>query len=187
MMQTIEDLMLSIQQSRISTNNAEWDKFYTVYSFDEIKYHKLCKQYPNSDRTQLKQQCYVLDESGKRQYLGDENHIFRISVLHNIQNELSKYCVDKRKYLDYWQKDSSTSYKADYYTLYYERYDKGVYVFEGKEYKILNPHDYYEVELNNTWQLPIKQRVLLHLKVLKMCRNGMSLEEASKLCQQKNN
>lgn len=178
-----------------------WDKFYTVYMFDEIKYHKLCKEQGVTNRHELKKQCYVLDDDGKRIYLGDENHIFRIKNLHSIQMELANYCKDLRTHINYWEGDCSESVVRDYYTLFYERYDKGTYT-HGKvkpvkkvtksqlslfdietpqnEYRILNAWEYYAVELNNTWQLSIKERVLLHLEVLRLCKKGMSLEDACK-------
>lgn len=179
-----------------------WDKFYSVYMFDEIKYHKLCKEYPNENRKTLKMQCFIYDEDGKRVHLGDEKHIFRIQDLHIIQELLAEYCKELYKEINFFEKNCSASIKKEYYTLFYECYDKGTYTYgipkkqdfrpkpqltlfdleptPTNQYRILNPWSSFQVELNNTWQLPIKTRLLLHLEVLRLCKKGETLEAAAK-------
>ena len=194
--------MLQIEESK----KEAWDKFYSVYMFDEIKYHKLCKEKPTENKTLLKRQCYVLDDDGKRIHLGDEKHIFRANILRNVQTELAEYCRELRGQLNMFEKNCSDSIVTQFYTLYYERFDKGTYLYgrpknkvnannsmgtgqlglfsflekPSNEFEIKIPWDSFEVELNNTWQLPLGQRVLLHLKTLRLCRQGYSLTEAAK-------
>ena len=38
-----------------------------------------------------------------------------------------------------------------------------------------------QAEILNTWQLPIKKRVIIHLRLLRLLRKGLSIKEA--LCQ----
>ena len=173
----------------------EWDKFYSVYMFDNIKYHKLCKQQPNVDRSILKNQCYVFDENGQRVHLGDEKHIYRISTLHHIQELLATYCPSqKKKITNYWDKHCSGMVKFTDFTFFYERYDVGTYEYgiakvkqtnqltlfniekPSNIFNISEPHEIYQVELNNTWRLSLKQRIKLHAEVLRLCRKGVDIK-----------
>jgi len=179
-----------------------WDKFYTVYMFDDIKYHKLCKEQPNTDRESLKLQCYVKDEYGKRIHLGDQKHIFRIRSLHKIQEELAEYCKDLRSKIDFFDNDGSSAIETEYFTLYYEYFAKGSYTYgaeseskanehtpqlslfniesKANEYKILKPWSYFEVELKGSCNKSIKERISSHLGCLALCKQGFSLNEAAK-------
>lgn len=178
-----------------------WDKFYTVYMFDDIKYHKLCKEQPTADRERLKLQCYIKDENGKRIHLGDEKHIYRVRALQRVQEELAEYCKDLRSKLNFFNDDGSASIETEYFTLYYEYYAQGEYTYgaevENKAdntpqlslfdtgsrsnvYRILNPWDFFEVEIKNTANKSIKERLSIHLKVLALCKQGISLYNAAK-------
>lgn len=180
-----------------------YDCFYYVYMFDDRKYRKLCKTNKKADRTLLKRQCYVLDSEGHRIHLGEQKGVFRLNVLRSIQEELANYCKHLRPQLKMFDKDASSSVETKYYTLYYERYDKGIYEYgqptaktnkkgeasqlglfssfqDENVYKISNAWDVFEVELNNTYKLPIRERVLLHLEVLRLCRKGVNINIACK-------
>ena len=178
-----------------------WDKFYTVYMFDDIKYHKLCKEQPTTDRESLKLQCYIKDEYGKRIHLGDKKHIYRLRSLQRIQEELAEYCKDLRSKIDYFNDDGSSSVETEYFTLYYEYFAQGSYTYgaevesktndtpqlslfdvgnKGNEYKILKPWLYFEVELKGSDKKSIKEKISSHLKCLALCRQGISLYDAAK-------
>lgn len=180
MFQTIEEMMLNYQPQKESKKKKppEWDKFYTVYMFDFIKYHKLCKEQPRTDRSELKKLCYVYDADGNKTHLGDEKHIYRQKTEQAIRVELAKYAENTLNVF----KDSD-SVRTKYYTLYQERYTEEKYthtdiltgksgIYGGQKFNII------ELELNDTWQLPRKTRLLLHLEVLKRCKQGMSIEDA---------
>lgn len=181
-----------------------WDKFYSVYMFDNIKYHKLCKQFPNESREELKNKCYVLDESNNRIYLGDARNIYRVKTLHQVQELLATYCMNLRnKIKNYWDLHCSAEVKFNDFTFYYERYDKGSYVYytspnvktvtkntpqlslfevekPSNVFEIRQPHEICQVELNNTWQMSIKDRLKLHIAVLRLCRKGVDIRIACK-------
>lgn len=181
-------------------NSKTWDKFYSVYMFDNIKYHKLVEKYPNTSLNELKEKCFVRDDKGNRIHLGDQKHIYRINTLHNIQTELAGYCEGfKKEISNYWDYNCSGSVHCGHFTLFYERYDKGSYEYGGliqkpaiaqlslfdtkpqrKLYNIKEPHDIWQVEIDNTCLLPIKDRVTIHLKVLKLCRKGIGIKTAVK-------
>lgn len=191
-----------------------WDKFYSVYMFDNIKYHKLVKDNPGVERNKLKDQCYITDENGLRVHLGDEESIYRIKTLHQIQKALATYAMYLRnKINNYLEENCSGEVKQKSFTFFYERYDKCFYYWidplhptriKAKKteetlvpqlslfdinndnenpniFKITEPHEIYQVEINNTWNLPIKKRLKLHIEALRLCRKGVSITEACKM------
>ena len=176
-------------------NNKTWDKFYSVYMFDNIKYHKLVEKYPNTNLSELKEKCFVRDDKGNRIHLGDEKHIYRYKTLQAIQEALATYCMHYQKRItNYWTKNCSGMVKFSDFTFFYERYDVGTYEYglaktkpsnqltlfniekPSNIYNIRIPHEIYQVELNNTWRLSLKQRVKLHAEVLRLCRKGVDIK-----------
>lgn len=87
---------------------------------------------------QVLENCYIFDECGKLQYLGDEKHIYRLPTLIKIHRLIYNYC----------EKDAC---------------HKGTIIKHG----FILHHEYQEAELENTWQLPIKQRLKLHIQILR--------------------
>ena len=176
---------------RIRPPEPVWDKFYSVYAFNEIKYHDLCDafekhkwlklyKYPELDIAQLtnctrhnkklfKELSYVLD-NGQKQHLGDEKHIYRYKTLNKVKELIANY-------IDYHFKESK--HQTEYYTLYIEDYTDDYYTYRGTQYKGQR-FRITEVEINNTWQLSIKQRLLIHLEALRLLRKGLDIEEACK-------
>lgn len=90
---------------------AMYDKFYSLFAFNEIKYHKLLlrviRRYKLNgvydltylQRKKLKEKCYVLDEFNQKKSLGDQRHIFRYTALHSILEKIyltHSYNFDKR-------------------------------------------------------------------------------------------
>lgn len=144
----------------------QYDKFYTVYMFDNIKYHKLLKQFfkehnrfgvydlSEKERKDLKKQCYVLDDEGLRIPLGDERHIFRIAVLQKLHEKI------------------------------YMLFSNNFYGFETEPENIdglIFYPDELQAELEGTWNLSIKERVLIHIALLKLLRNKLPIKEAVKI------
>lgn len=154
----------------------QWDKFYSVYAFDEIKYHKLLAEYfkehnklgiydlTNREIGVIRKQCYALDKEKQKQHLGDEKHIYRYAILNKIQTELSKYLeysISKKNYTDL--NNGLIMWKESY---------------EVKN-KIVN---YYQIEIIGTENLSLKERVIKHLTLLRLLRNKVPVTEAVKLC-----
>lgn len=89
-------------------------------------------------------------DTNELQYLGDEKHIFRIKTLQKLYSIIYGYC--------------------------------DINLFEQFEVKrignIIIWGEDKQAEIANTSRLPIKQRVIIHLKLLRLLRNGFSVNEA---------
>lgn len=177
---------------RVRPPEPVWDKFYSVYAFNETKYHDICDafekhkwlklyKYPElrineltnctrKDKERFKKLSYVLEE-GQKQHLGDEKHIYRYKTLNKIKELIANY-------IDYHFTEQNQ--ESEYYTLYIEEYTDDYYTYRGTQYKGQN-FKVVEVEINNTWQLSIKQRLLIHLEALRLLRKGLDIEEACRL------
>ena len=177
---------------RVRFSKPDWVNFYTIYAFNEIKYHDICNAFSNHNWFKLYKypelpierltNCtlydinlfielsYVLD-NGQKQHLGDEKHIFRYKTLNKIKELIANY-------IDYHSQQQEL--KTEYYTLFIEEYIDDYYTYKGTQYKGQN-FKIIEVEINNTWQLSIKQRLLIHIEALRLLRKGLDIEEACRL------
>lgn len=93
---------------------------------------------------------HINPDTNDIQFDGDERHIFRIKTLHKLYSMLYGY--------------------------------SGVNVFEQFERKDLNGLTIWgeerQAEIQNTSYLPLKDRVTLHIKLLRLLRKGFSIEES---------
>ena len=93
---------------------------------------------------------HINPDTNEIQFDGDERHIFRIKTLHKLYSMLYGY--------------------------------SGVNVFEQFERKDLNGLTIWgeerQAEIQNTSYLPLRDRVTLHIKLLRLLRKGFSIEEA---------
>ena len=93
---------------------------------------------------------HINPDTNEIQYDGDERHIFRIKTLHKLYSMLYGY--------------------------------SGVNVFEQFEKKDLNGLTIWgeerQAEIKDTSYLPLKDRVTLHIKLLRLLRKGFSIEES---------
>lgn len=95
------------------------------------------------------------EDTGEWFYDSDEKHIFRIRDLQKLHSLIYGYC--------------------------------GINLFEQAEkvekYGITCWVEDKQAEIKNTWQLPLKDRVLIHLKLLRLLRQRIELKKAVRLCQ----
>ena len=168
----------------------QWDKFYALYAFDEIKYHKLLEGYIKDNNLKgiydidkqlladYKEQCYVLNEYGEKKPLGDEKHIFKYKLLQKLYEEIAKY-------VSYPLSLEDSIFKQDGLIVYISHFKKGQYkwfdidkrkenTFTGRKFNII------QAEIENTWDLPIKDRVLLHIKLLRLLKQGYKVKDSIK-------
>lgn len=93
---------------------------------------------------------HINPETNEIQFNGDEPHIFRIKTLHKLYSILYGY--------------------------------SGVNIFEQFEKKSLNGLTIWgeekQAEVTGSEMLSIKDRVTLHIKLLRLLRKGFSIEEA---------
>lgn len=169
---------------------ADWDKFYTVYMFDQTKYHRymeavanvdysklsveeidLLKNYTVFQREEIKELCYVRDEDNKKIPLGDEQHIFRLRVLHKIYHKLYEYAhlnpllakeeiINRLKY----QQDLTLDESAILCRLR---------DIDNKGYTV--HFDDYTLEIKGTEMLSIAERLKAHIELLRRLKNGEKL------------
>lgn len=161
-----------VKEGRIHYEFPTYKKVYSVYQFDWNKYTRfwrtlrhraynilntsgitLAQHYWDSINPYLIiSRCFILDELGRPKHLGDERHIYRIDSLCRIHHKIYDYC----------EKEALQTY--------------GV----SKQYGLICHIEDEQAELENTWFLPIKQRVKLHIQVLRNLYDGLSLEESTK-------
>ena len=179
---------------------AEWEKFYSVWAFDFTKYNLLRKMIANDDfdrlddlalnitNTQLKkydieslrQLCYVLDDEGKRQHLGDKKHIYRTQTLLNLRSMLVPY-IDYEVLMSFQQcLDDAIVKDFGDFVYYEERYTTEVYLYQGARYKGQR-FTTKDIELKWLVDADTKTQIQAYIKVLRLCRRGKSLEEAVKI------
>lgn len=169
-----------------------WDKFYTVYMFDQTKYHRLMEAVVNKDesklsaderellkgytifqREEIKEFCYVRDNEGNKKPLGDERHIFRIRTLHKIYAKLYEYAhlnpllakeevINRLKYQD----DLTLAESAIICRLKY---------LNNKGYTIHFDELGNTLEIKGTELLPIAERVKAHIDLLRRLKRGERL------------
>lgn len=124
---------------------------------------------------------YVLDENGNRKHLGDENYIYRYSVL-NFQVSHSSRDIkilkskDKKGVVHYRKIYNKPGiYEQIYNELEKEAFDSTERV--EKDGLIIYPID-KQAEIANTWQLSIKDRIKVHIKLLRGLRKGLTVKES---------
>lgn len=88
-------------------------------------------------------------------YDSDEKHIFRIKDLQKIHSIIYGYCR-----VDLFERAESV-----------------------EKYGIICWVEDKQAEIKDTWRLSIKDRLLIHLKLLRFLRQGIELKEAVNLCQ----
>lgn len=174
-------------QDDINENKRErpqrWKNFYSVYAYDYTAYHDFCKALYNrndilrdyskilkqvqkdinlivyililqnvtqENEPQYRNWFFVLDKEDKKQHRGDEKHIYRVATLQKIYEKIYDFCN-----INPFMKFDSIDYHG--LTLWYE--DK-------------------QAEIKGTELLSIKDRLRLHIKLLKSLRQGKVIQDA---------
>lgn len=179
----------------------DWDKFYTVYMFDQTKYHRLMEAVVNKDesklsaderellkgytifqREEIKELCYVRDNEGNKKPLGDERHIFRIKDLYDICLKLYEYAhlnpllakeevINRLKY-----QDDLTLAESAFICRLQELNTKGYSIYfdcyYDKKGKLVLDN---MLEIKGTELLPIAERVKAHIDLLRRLKRGERL------------
>jgi hypothetical protein len=96
---------------------------------------------------------HINPETNEIQYNGDENHIFRIKTLHRLYSLIFGYCN-----VNIFEQ--------------FERSDIHGLTIWGED---------RQAEIENSCYLPLKDRVTLHLRLLRYLRKGFSVEVAVRL------
>ena len=93
---------------------------------------------------------HINPDTGEIQYDGDERHIFRIKILHKLYSLIYGYCN-----INIFEQ--------------FERKDLNGLIVWGEE---------KQAEISNTSNLPLGDRVKLHIRLLRYLRKGFSIEES---------
>lgn len=178
----------------------DWDKFYTVYMFDQTKYHRLMEAVVNKDesklfaeerellkgytifqREEIKELCYVRDNEGNKKPLGDERHIFRIRTLHKLYAKLYEYAhlnplLAKEEVINRLQyQDDLTLAESAFLCRLQELNQKGYSIYFDYYYKKGKLVLDNMLEIKGTELLPIAERVKAHIDLLRRLKRGERL------------
>ena len=161
-------------------------KFYCVYQYDRIKFRKLMNIWLNTKEGQnrtwetliqkqkeILEKCYILDENGKPLRDCDENHIYRIKTLYRIYEQI--YFMLSRNVLAqaYNNEDDIIEYEEKGFRIWKEQYRAGFYFYEGKKYNG-KKFDLYGANIIGTEELPLNDRLRIHIQALRELRNGQN-------------
>lgn len=153
-------------------------KVYSVYQYDREKFARIYKKlqavsirlnnpkiYYRVNPYKILSRCYVLDEEGYKQSLGDERHIFRYKVLQSIFNEIGQYLIIAYELLP--------------------NEDVIKYLFKRTNLILYESENSYQAELYETIDEPIKTRIKTHITLLRGLYKGLGIEEAVRQTKEK--
>ena len=142
---------------------SQWHKAYELYKFDEIGYHRATKEYLKANNIKeiariqptvlkaIKNEYYIKDEDGRRCPLGDEKHIYRYQTLYKVMNRIALILTQGIEF------HSDADYVEDNVRIMVNYYDNSEY-------------NERLAEIVDTHTLPLRERVILHLNLLRKLR-----------------
>lgn len=151
----------------------DYAKFYTIYQYDRENFKKELRseiekrqadystKIKNEDeflkiQNAILEKWFLKDEQGLKLRDSDEVHIFRIKTLHKIHELIFSY----------------TGIMPINSPYYYE----GLKVIK-KDGLLIYPKE-SQAEIEGTWQGSIKERLKIHIKLLRLLRGGFSVRES---------
>lgn len=169
------------ENTRVRYEVPTYIKFYSIYQYDREKFTKLLKIWLETNegenrtletlkakQSEILELCYVKDAEGNLLRDSDENHIFRYPTLAKIYN-LIYNLIGANPFID--------NYEQDGLRVIRDIYTEEDYEYQGKTYKgqkFVN----VSASIKGTDNLPIKQRVIIHIRLLRLLRKGLSIKEA---------
>lgn len=130
--------------------------------------------------------CYIRDDNGIKSHCGDQNHIYRYKTLVKLRSALVNYITTDDFQRIFHSTENSVKIDKGLYTIYAEKYDTDVYFHRDMVNPARNPagatykgqkFEVFEVEINNTENLPLKERIQLHINLLRKLRKGQTFDE----------
>ena len=172
------------ENTRIRYEVPTYIKFYSIYQYDREKFTKLLKIWLETDegknrtletlkakQSEILELCYKRDENGNKLRDSDEQYVKWVKPLTTIY-ELIYNQIGANPFID--------NYEQDGLRVIRDIYTEEEYEYQGKTYKgqkFVN----VSASIKGTDNLPIKQRVIIHIRLLRLLRKGLSIKEA--LCQ----
>ena len=152
-----------IAKKRIRYDVPNYLNFYTLYQYDRDKFRQLLREWLKTpagiNRTlqtlekkqnEILEMCYIRDVNGNKLKDSDEKHIYRYQTLHKIMRNIY-HCIK----MEFLQK--GTIFIVDDINL---DYDDETAEIKGAE-----------------WGMSIKDRVIIHIRLLRLLRSGLSIKE----------
>ncbi len=186
---------LALFDTRYLTNYdfPDYKKVYTTFAYDEIKAHKFYKKkkaeakknkdpsiYNDLNPFEVARQFAIYNEDGTIKLLGDQRHIYRIATLHQIYEEIGKKLL-KGVQFD-WYKDNV--FEIEGIKVYYEYYEQGLYKHKTARdgWRSFKQEEscYISAEIDKTQELSLKNKLKIHIKLLRGLRRGLSTQEVMK-------
>lgn len=158
----VDAAQTSSKRLKSSSEEPQYDKFYTLYAFDEIGYHRELKHVitkrklkgvyclPLAERKRIRNKHYSLNVNGERMPKSDEKHIFRIRILHKIYNATYSHFLFK-------------------FALHEDVTNIDGLLFYQEE---------LQAEIDGMQMKSIETRIYAHLKLLRLLKQGKSIKEA---------
>jgi hypothetical protein len=156
------------KRDRYNDGILDYKKVYSLFQYDQVKYMLIWKKLKDLSLKLQKPSifervspydvlrlCY-LKEDGEKIILGDQKHIYRYSTLYNIQAHIFNYSKSPLELTS----ANELQWERCGVHFFYDHYDGGFASIIGTE------------------QLPIKYRVLLHLRLLRYLRQNKDLRKA---------
>ena len=153
---------LTSARGKIETNFGAQNFDKVIQNYPDVDLITL-KSYTRKDFDKLKLLCYAKDEEGKKIHLGDQKHIFRFKTLNNLKSLLVKYLENRPVF-----HSDSVKISFDNFTYYQEAYEA-----RDPKDRIIE-----EIELDWIENYNIKQKINTYIKILRLCRKGMLLQQA---------
>ena len=171
----------------------DYMKVYSVYAYDKVKAHKFYKQKKEEAKKKKDPDIYysinpydviqafiIRNKDGTKKHLKDEKHIFRRRSLDLIYQEIGKRLLagEKINLFECCIKDFLGV------KVYYDYYDNKPYEYKTSRdgWKDFKGEEFNNIsgELDNTQHLPIYKRLKIHIMLLRLLRQGMTIDKAVK-------
>ena len=154
-------------KKRIRYDVPNYLNFYSLYQYDRNKFRKLLRAWLKTDegknrtletlqakQNEILEECFIRDENGNKLKDSDEKHIYRYRTLFDIQRAI----YDKIQ----WEFINSGS----------------IFIIDDMNLD----YDDKTAEIKGTeWGMSIKDRVIIHIRLLRLLRKGLSIKESIKL------
>lgn len=150
-------------KKRIRFKVPTYKKFYSIWQYDRYKFRELLNIHlknpstsPYINQWEILDECFVRDKKGLKLRDCDEKHIFRAGVLERIYEKIFDYTGVM--FLE--NPGAYESFKV------IKENGLNIYPAEG------------QAEIAGSWQGSIEQRLRLHIKLLRLLREGFSVSES---------
>lgn len=164
---------LKYPTKRIRYKRPNYLNFYTLYQYDRNKFRELLRAWHKTDEAikeknksleswlivlqakqdEILEQCYIRDENGNKLRDSDAKHIYRYRTLHNIMNEIYK--------IIHWEFIKTGS------------------IFNVEGLTVSSEEEIAEIH-GTEWYMSVKDRIIIHLRLLRLLRKGLSISECMK-------